>query len=207
MLSYIAWLILQLRILKQVFIGEVKGIENFQVVQDRGIILVSNHKSGTDPWRIGGAIPFRFGGVYWFAAYELLHLKSAYELWLSDNDKDKIKAFLYALASVILVRFSLILPVDRRRQNKKLNERSIEFAKKLLNNKQVVALFPEGSTTKHGRAHPLFVHLAIETKSVIVPIKINDSNLIFGNPIEGSSLNPKRARRIAKEIITDIYSM
>ena len=197
MLSHIAWLILQ----PLNFFLATRGLENIQDLKRQGIVLVSNHIGVTDPWRIGSLLPFHLGGVYWLSAVELFSFKEAFCLF--SKDTGKIRAFFIASFSVILVNFSLTLPVDRSSTNRK----AISQVSKLLKNNNIVGIFPEGGLDRKGEANSVFVRLAMKTNSVILPVKITKNKVIFGSMIDVAVADKKEAKKIAADIMAGIYKL
>lgn len=73
------------------------------------------------------------------------------------------------------------IPVDRSRKN----PNAINEALKVLNNKQIIGIFPEGTTRKNkGEILPFkfgAVSLAKKSNALIVPFSITGEYKIFGN--------------------------
>ncbi len=199
MVYRIVWLILQPL---KLFLG-IKGKDNVKRIKNKGVIIVSNHVGVMDPLTIGMAMPFRRGEITWLSAIELFSFKSSFSLFTGDKKIGQIKAFFASFVSVILVNFSLTMPVNRSAKNTK----TILTAVKTLKNKRMLGIFPEGGIGKKGEIHSAFVKLAIKTNSVILPVKICDDKIIFGEVIDISFADKREAEKIAEEIMFGLYSL
>lgn len=109
-------------------------------------------------------------------------------------------------------------PVNRE----KVNIETVKTALKVLKEKELLGIFPEGKRVKDGETtEPAngFVVFAIKTKSPIIPIKISGKlkfrekvRMIVGEPIYlteyyGKKITEEEMAKIAKEIMDKIYSM
>lgn len=149
---------------------DVRGIENFPGA-DKGLILISNHKSYLDPVMLGLRLKGRY--LTFMAKEELFHVPI-----LAPIIK-KLGAF----------------PVKRGKDSKK----AIETAEKTVNDKKLLSLFPEGHRSKDGRLlNPKsgVILIAAQTKADIIPTALYYSGkyprakvkVYYGRPIYADEL-------------------
>lgn len=174
---------------------KITSLCDFKSVLNSKCILAANHISNFDPPIVGGITPI---AVHYLAKEELFKFKP-------------FGKFLLMLNSIPLRRGIL----DRRALGK-VNE--------ILDKNESVVIFPEGSR-KNFTARAGIGLVAMNTKTPIVPIYIENSNHIFkcflrikrlkviiGNPIEVDyfkdwELNKNNYRQLAKYTLETINSL
>lgn len=164
--------------------------------RDGAVIVYSNHKSMWDPVIIGCLLK---RPIFFMAKEELF--RNAVMRFVMG----KLHAF----------------PVKRGTPDRKAIKRALE----VLNDKQVLGIFPEGTRSKDGRLQepePGVALLAAKSKDVaLVPMAINGSykwfshiDVIFGKPIKfdvyhqkGERLNSQELKEISIALFTEVSKL
>ncbi len=160
--------------------------------KDGAYIVCSNHISAIDPILVGLAIPYR---MYFMAKVELFSNR-----------------FVSAL-----MRGLGVFPIKRGEPDIK----GIKTALKILNNGEILALFPEGTRNRTGdiMAEPGIAMIAIRSKVPVVPVAIISSykffkktDIVVGKPIEliehyGKKLLNEEYIKISYGIMGKIYDL
>jgi len=146
---------------------QVEGRDHLrQLDPDRGVLLVANHTGAIDPFLL--QVPLdRF--IHWMMARDMM--------WpVLDDLWDLLR----------------IVPVDRTRTDTAALRRAI----RLLRNKQVIGLFPEGRVTRpSGTIRPFLTGvglLATRTEATVLPMLIDGTPDTDG--VMASLLGPSRTR-------------
>lgn len=182
-------------VFKYIFGLKVIGKENLRDVFSQRCIIASNHMSNFDPPLIGSTMPV---AIHFMAKEELF----------------KFKPFAWLIA-----KFNAT-PVKRG----VVDKRALNTINKILNNDETIVIFPEGSR-KSFTAKPGIALLAMNTKSAILPIYIENSNHLFrsllrikklkmyiGKPIkpeyyQNLELNKDNYREFSHEILNIINGL
>lgn len=136
-------------IFKYVFGLKIIGKENLEGVFSQRCIIASNHLSNFDPPLIGSTMPV---AIHFMAKEELF----------------KFKPFGW-----IISKFNAT-PVRRG----VVDKRALTTINNILNNDETIVIFPEGSR-KSFTAKPGIALLAMNTKSSVLPIYLENSNHLF----------------------------
>lgn len=199
MLSHVAWIIL--RILYPIaYSWRLEKTIDFDTLGRSGVLLLSNHQSLCDPWKIGPLLPFG-RQVHWFAAAELFAIRGAYQLY--REDKGPITSIFLACLAFVLVRYSLTIPIEREKRG--TNRRSLLAAKKLLEQGRVVGIFPEGGVDRGAILDPTLIKLAIKTGARILPVRLDGYSVRFAEPIDTGKLTNEELESVCEGIKQTIY--
>ncbi len=172
-------------IFKNIYRVEVKGLNN--IPTDGPLIICANHINWLDPPLVGSMLTRR--KMHVMAKEELFRLK------FLANFFRKLGAF----------------PVRRGTPDIK----SIRISLALLENKEFIAMFPEGTrskTGKMGKASPGAALIALKGRSPVLPVAIRGDYRFFGKitvnigkPLDFSKYYGEKAKKgLLLEITTDI---
>ncbi|MCH4072644.1 lysophospholipid acyltransferase family protein [Pseudoramibacter sp.] len=172
----------------------VEGEEN---VPDTGrAVICANHMYWYDPLLIDTVIKRPIRPVNFMAKAEIF--KNKFVNWILKEVH--------------------VFPVERH----KVSMTTLRTAMGILNNDELLGIFPEGTRVKPGqKVKPAdgFLFFALKTKSPIVPVHIDGSykfrgkiRVTFGKPIElkeyyGKRLTAQQNEKIGQEILDQIYQL
>lgn len=185
------------KVLQNIFFVVFKILYRTEVVglekvpKDERVVICANHKSNLDPIFISANFKKQ---IHWMAKVELS--KNAFLKWFIE----KLGAFF----------------VDRNSADIK----AMKTAMKLLKEKEIVGIFPEGTRVKEpdfSKAKAGVALIAHRTKSIVVPVYIEGDykifrkmKLVFRDPIDLTSL-PKQTSEeyevISQNILKSIYNV
>lgn len=135
---------------------------------------MSNHVSDADPWRI--AIEFDGIHIHWWAKKELCNYNLRYQE-LRETGVNRLLSALLALGTLLVVKPSKVIPVDRNCLTAAINTVAIKQSFSVLKNGGVVGIFGAGGKKQKGEAKPIFVKLAERCKVPIVVVNIDGKHL------------------------------
>ncbi len=162
-------------------------------IPDEGpLLIVSNHQSNFDPVAI--ALQLK-RPVHFLAKQELF--KSKFGRWFFTK--------------------LMVIPVNR----KEVSPRSVKDCIRVLRNKEVLGIFPEGTRVKDKPIKPMdgFVMFAVRTKSPILPVYVQGGmsfrsrfEVTIGEPFElseyyGEKLKPEKLGEISQKVMDNIYQL
>lgn len=174
----------------------VKGLE---FLPDGGCLLASKHVENSDPYTLAAILPW-YRPIHWLAHQNMFFIRSRFSDLYGYSDvfpmlkKYHLSAIRWALCwlraviSVYAVRFSLTIPVDREKKDKKRNLQTIHHSRELLKKGDVIGIFPERAVRIKERFNirdTRFTVLARVSEVPIFPVNIDLENriIIFGRPI------------------------
>ena len=143
---------------------EVSGRENAEIIEGP-LIITPNHKSYLDHFLIGAALPFNF---------KLFPIRAMADIVQMNRS-------LVGLGIRILGGFAA------KTKGRNLNE-LFDVPEKILKNKGVVLLYPEGSMFKDAKIHKLksgAAELALRTSANILPAAISGLDCFSLNDLPG----------------------
>ena len=111
----------------------------------------------------------------------------------------------------------MVIPVNR----KEVSPRSVKDCIRVLRNKEVLGIFPEGTRVKDKPIKPMdgFVMFAVRTKSPILPVYVQGGmsfrsrfEVTIGEPFElseyyGEKLKPEKLGEISQKVMDNIYQL
>ncbi|HDZ85144.1 MAG TPA: 1-acyl-sn-glycerol-3-phosphate acyltransferase [Candidatus Moranbacteria bacterium] len=205
MLYYILWLVLRPFI--ELFV-KVEGREN--IPNCGPVIVVSNHIHDLDPYFIGPFLPFSMP-VRWFSKKELYDIRALRDEY-SPKVNSRLLGWILAWITVLMVKHSLTIPVDREDAKSKMNKSTIKKALTFLKKrKRVIGIFGEGGIGRKGEVQPIFVSLAKTTGAPILPVKVEKRSTLKLNISFGELITVNRKdgdnQEIAENIMKKIYEM
>lgn len=165
--------------------------------------------SEMDPWIIAQAFPRQ--KIHFWAKKELVSFPLRYREYRSKK-KSPITALLFTVATLIVVRYSSVVPVDRANLSAKINKNAIRLSGKLIAGGGVIGIFGSGGIEHEGDAKAIFVKLAQKHHVPIVPIYVAQSHVIIGTlvPCKSLAMDYKKHRstdEIAQSIMTTIQKL
>ncbi len=179
-----------------------EGLEHFYSIAGRPCIVIANHKDIFDPWKIGIQVPWRYP-VRWVAKEELLSFRANYWECRKEYQHLPLIAALRAMATVVIVRFSLTIPTARKIKPGSGAAPEKRKLYRLLKQGKMIGIFPEGGIGANLEIKSGFFKIAKTTGAVIIPVKIHDGwHVQFMPPIEAAQCSRDEIEYYAQQIIT-----
>lgn len=165
---------------------KIIGKEN--IPKDGRCIIACRHSSCLDPWRLLVALQLQ-RRVRWIAKSE----SGVGKLLSQDFEKKMPQAWPWKILTIPVSRLCGysgawctrkygVVFVDRQR-NTTRNASGMRKALEALENGEIIALFPEGSTKTPRKAHKGLGLLAYRSCAPVVPIWIDKEQIIVGKPV------------------------
>lgn len=189
--------------------GEIYG--RYRIPSVGPMIVLANHISESDPWRIADL--FRSNQyIRWWAKKGLFSVQSMFDEH-RQRGSGYILSFLLAVGTVIVVRYSKTIPVDRDNPKAALNQAAIKKSIQILKQGGIVGIFPEGGVVDNGGAGIIGSRtcvapkLALQCNADIVTIKLSPGRITVLRSFEPVVIKHFRQppEELAKNLMRYIY--